>query len=329
MVDLPSAGQLSGSYIEQIKYKLKIYKTLMIIFAFLSILFLINVIVSEENGVSLGLFSVCVLITSMLTAMTKKLNDNYEDARAALLRNELDAMARSESLSAYDLDQEIIKNTGTDMFVNLQACKYFPGWCGVDAAGNVLELAACKSDPNSRECKNAKAAVKTIEVPAEVVESAIKSTVESMDKQLHAKGVFSGATYDALAAKAGQMITTDLVTFTGEGAVAAGEFLGLEGMGLAGESLLAATGPIGLAVGGAIFAGQGVYEGYEACRKSKACREFTNKVKKDTINAIKRTTMNEVKAYHDVEDAFGALAKGKFGKFAKNMGDAFKDSLGF
>jgi hypothetical protein len=239
-------------------------------------------------------------------------------------------MARSDSIDKFDVNKEIIDKIGTDVYVNLQGCKYFPEWCAADIAGNVLELGVCKADPKSKACAAAKKVVKTIEIPQEKMEKLITSSLTKLDKELHAHGVFSGAVYNAMLASAGSTITTGILsagaTALGtETAAAIGAAVGLDTMGTAALTLSAAAGPVGLAVGAAVFAGVSIYEGVESCQRSKRCREIVDTIGDDTKKAVRDLTLSSVRAFHDVEDGFDALFKGKVGVFAKDMGKAIID----
>lgn len=330
MVDLPSPEELKGSYYSQLQYKLRVYRVLMVIFGFVTMLAFFKMITSKSKVLWGSVFTVCLMITVMLVAMNKKIIDAMDLIRSTILLNEIDSMARSESIDKFGINKKIIDTIGTELYVNVQACKYFPEWCAVDGAGNVLESGACKMNPKGAACKAVKEAVKTIEIPAEKMEKLITSSLTNLDRKLGAKGVFSGAVYDALLASAGATVTTGIISAGAsalgtESAAAAGAALGLDGMGMAALSMEAAAGPVGLAVGVAVFAGVAIYEGVEACQRDKRCRKIVDAVGDDTKAAIKALKIHSLKSFHDVEDGFQALFKGKVGVFAKDMGKAIID----
>ena len=330
MVDIPTPEELKGSYYSQLQYKLKVYRVLMVIFGFITMLAFFNMVTSKNKVLWGSVFAVCLMITVMFVAMNEKIIKAMDLIRATIIMNEIDSMARSDSIDRFDVNKKIIDTIGTDVYVNLQACKYFPEWCGLDAVGNVLELGACKADPKSKACAAAKAAVKTIEIPVEKMEKLITSSLTKLDKELHAHGVFSGAVYDGMLASAGATITTGILTAGAsalgtETAAAIGAAVGLDTMGTAALTLSAAAGPVGLAVGAAVFAGVAIYEGVESCERSKRCREIVDTIGDDTKKAVRALTLSAVRSFHDVEDGFEALFKGKVDVFAKDIGKAIID----
>jgi len=332
MVDIPTPEELKGSYYSQLQYKLKVYRVLMVIFGFITMLAFFNMVTSKNKVLWGSVFAVCLMITVMFVAMNEKIIKAMDLIRATIIMNEIDSMARSDSIDRFDVNKKIIDTIGTDVYVNLQACKYFPEWCGLDAVGNVLELGACKADPKSKACAAAKAAVKTIEIPVEKMEKLITSSLTKLDKELHAHGVFSGAVYDGMLASAGATITTGILTAGAsalgtETAAAIGAAVGLDTMGTA------ALTPLGGGGSRRIWRwerrcspGVAIYEGVESCERSKRCREIVDTIGDDTKKKpVRALTLSAVRSFHDVEDGFEALFKGKVDVFAKDIGKAIID----
>jgi hypothetical protein len=73
MVNIPTPEELKGSYYSQLQYKLTVYRVLMVIFGFITMLAFFKMVTSKKKVIWGSVFAVCLMITVMFVATNEKI----------------------------------------------------------------------------------------------------------------------------------------------------------------------------------------------------------------------------------------------------------------
>ena len=323
-------------FVKILDHRKKLYRKILTILIGLIILHVMLKIIFKTPTFPFVIILIFLLLFTFIFIVLILQISRYENTlNKLILQYELDCLGRHK-IDPVDLINGIAPDIGSDIAINTVACE-MPGigaqWCAADIAGNVVELAVCRANHNSKACKDAKAVVGGIEFAVDKFAKELSKALKKLDDAMHAKGYLAGDIGVMLGAGGVSSMLTMLgngvAGLIGYGTTPAALSLGLveEGSVLAtgffgAESGLLAAGPVGAAIAAAAGIGYGIYE---ACHKSKKCREAFGKLDKDVVKAYKGLKS----VYKDVDiqftDAWHDLKKGNIGGFFKHVGHAIAE----
>ena len=291
--------------------KLKLQKKIYLAGFYILLITLLLTLSLISSGQTIGfvILPILLIIGSSLLLFAKRNENMIEKIRYKIVVNNLHEIARKD-INLQELAPELVTKISTDLAVNLMACEAFPEWCAVDAIGNIVEIAACRQNKNSEECKVAKSAIKTVEFVPEKFAKVISSASLAADRAICSMVKSKNQQTCNTAAKniIAPITIAGVSTITG---LTLGGTASVLGFGQTAAALTASAGPIGLGVAALAIGVEGGISAYEACKNSKKCSLFFN----NASHELKETIKNERRALilvthalkHNIEKDFSSL----------------------